>query len=51
MVVAFGEEGSEEFPLLAGRPLVGGRPAAYVCRGFTCEAPTTDVERLRAAVR
>ncbi|GGS92229.1 MULTISPECIES: thioredoxin domain-containing protein [Streptomyces] len=51
MVVAFGEEGSEEFPLLAGRPLVQGRPAAYVCRGFVCEAPTTDVGRLRDAVR
>ncbi|CAL9466317.1 hypothetical protein SUDANB145_02737 [Streptomyces sp. enrichment culture] len=51
MVVAFGEEGSEEFPLLAGRGLVGGEAAAYVCRNFTCDAPTTDAERLRAAVR
>ncbi|MFC7985644.1 thioredoxin domain-containing protein [Streptomyces sp. NPDC057336] len=47
-VVAFGVEGSDEFPLLAGRPLVGGAPAAYVCRNFTCDAPTTDPERLRA---
>ncbi|MBT2409277.1 thioredoxin domain-containing protein [Streptomyces sp. ISL-12] len=51
MVVAFGEEGSGEFPLLAGRGLVGGEAAAYVCRNFTCDAPTTDAERLRAAVR
>jgi hypothetical protein len=29
-------------PLLAERPLVQGRPAAYVCSGFTCEAPVTD---------
>ncbi|MFG3154126.1 thioredoxin domain-containing protein [Streptomyces sp. NPDC048219] len=49
-VVAVGTEGSDEFPLLAGRPLVGGAPAAYVCRNFTCDAPTTDPERLRAAL-
>ncbi|MGK9460914.1 thioredoxin domain-containing protein [Streptomyces sp. G6] len=47
-VVAVGVEGSDEFPLLADRPLVGGAPAAYVCRNFTCDAPTTDPERLRA---
>ena len=30
-------------------PLAEGRPAgaAYVCRGFVCEAPTTDAGRLR----
>jgi uncharacterized protein YyaL (SSP411 family) len=30
-------------------PLVEGRPAgaAYVCRGFVCDAPTTDEQRLR----
>ncbi|MFF9860013.1 thioredoxin domain-containing protein [Streptomyces tendae] len=49
-VVAFGTEGSDEFPLLADRPLVGGTPAAYVCRNFTCDAPTTDPDRLRAAL-
>ncbi|MFJ3208835.1 thioredoxin domain-containing protein [Streptomyces flaveolus] len=49
-VVAVGAEGSDEFPLLAGRPLVGGAPAAYVCRNFTCDAPTTDPERLRTAL-
>ncbi|MFV0133957.1 thioredoxin domain-containing protein [Streptomyces sp. HMX87] len=49
-VVAVGAEGSDEFPLLADRPLVGGAPAAYVCRNFTCDAPTTDPERLRAAL-
>ena len=49
-VVAAGAAESDEFPLLAGRPLVGGAPAAYVCRNFTCDAPTTDPERLRAAL-
>ncbi|MGW5634662.1 thioredoxin domain-containing protein [Streptomyces sp. NPDC003832] len=49
-VVAVGVAESEELPLLAGRPLVGGEPAAYVCRNFTCDAPTTDPERLREAL-
>ncbi|MFF7452634.1 thioredoxin domain-containing protein [Kitasatospora sp. NPDC008115] len=47
-VVAFGEPGAggDEVPLLAGRPLVDGAPAAYVCRHFSCDAPTTDPEQL-----
>ncbi|WP_369197055.1 thioredoxin domain-containing protein [Streptomyces djakartensis] len=49
-VVAVGVPGSEEFPLLGDRPLVGGEPSAYVCRNFTCDAPTTEVERLRAVL-
>ncbi|MBK3566149.1 thioredoxin domain-containing protein [Streptomyces sp. MBT62] len=49
-VVAFGVAESEELPLLANRPLVGGEPAAYVCRNFTCDAPTTDLEQLRTAL-
>ncbi len=31
----------------AGKKLVEGRAAAYVCRGLVCEAPETDPERLR----
>ncbi|MFC6062516.1 thioredoxin domain-containing protein [Streptomyces ochraceiscleroticus] len=50
-VVAVGEPGSEEVPLLKDRPLLDGRPAAYVCRDFTCERPTADpgelAERLK----
>ena len=34
-------------PLLADRPLVLGGPAAYVCRGFTCQAPVTTPAALR----
>ncbi|WP_371790898.1 thioredoxin domain-containing protein [Streptomyces sp. NBC_01471] len=45
-VVAVGESGSDEFPLLVDRPLVDGRPAAYVCRNFTCSAPTPDPDVL-----
>ncbi|MEU1552288.1 thioredoxin domain-containing protein [Streptomyces scabiei] len=46
-VVAVGVPDGDELPLLAGRPLVGGEPAAYVCRHFTCDAPTADADRLR----
>jgi uncharacterized protein len=35
-------------PLLHDRGLVKGQAAAYVCRNFACQAPVTDVERLRA---
>ncbi|MET8410143.1 thioredoxin domain-containing protein [Streptomyces sp. NPDC005195] len=49
-VVAMGAAESDELPLLAGRPLVDGEPAAYVCRNFTCDAPTTDPDRLRTAL-
>jgi uncharacterized protein len=38
-------------PLLAGRGLVDGRPAAYVCRGFTCQLPVTDPALLQAQLR
>ncbi|MER7624631.1 thioredoxin domain-containing protein [Streptomyces sp. NPDC126503] len=45
-VVAFGTPDGEEFPLLKDRPLVNGGAAAYVCRHFTCDAPTTDPDEL-----
>ncbi|MER6051084.1 thioredoxin domain-containing protein [Streptomyces sp. NPDC001793] len=41
-----GEDDAVEVPLLMARPLVDGRPAAYVCRRFACEQPTTDPEEL-----
>ncbi|MEU0806724.1 thioredoxin domain-containing protein [Streptomyces sp. NPDC005970] len=41
-VVAVGEPGSGDVPLLLDRPLLEGRPAAYVCRRFTCDVPTGD---------
>ncbi len=41
--------GSGGVPLLEERLLVGGRPAAYLCRGFACEAPATDPEGLRGS--
>jgi uncharacterized protein YyaL (SSP411 family) len=39
-VVAFGP--AEEVPLLAGKGLVDGKPAVYVCERFACRAPVTD---------
>jgi uncharacterized protein YyaL (SSP411 family) len=40
----------ETVPLLIGRRQVDGAPAAYVCRGFTCQAPVTTPEELRAVL-
>jgi len=50
LVLAHGSPDEPDQPLLAQRPLVGGRAAAYVCRGFVCDAPVTDVDALRAAL-
>ena len=47
---AAGPGPEEAVPLLAGRGLVAGAPAAYVCRNFTCRMPVTDPMDLRAAL-
>jgi uncharacterized protein YyaL (SSP411 family) len=47
VVVACGTPGGDEFPLLADRVLVEGKPTAYVCRGFVCDLPVTDAAALR----
>ena len=38
----------QDVALALGRGLVGGQPAAYVCRGMVCSAPVTDPSALRA---
>jgi uncharacterized protein YyaL (SSP411 family) len=43
-VVAVGP--SEDVPLLAGKGLVDGRPAVYVCERFACRAPATQPDEL-----
>jgi uncharacterized protein YyaL (SSP411 family) len=50
-VVVVGAPDAPGVPLLANRPPVDGGPAAYVCRGFVCAAPMTDVSALSAAMR
>jgi uncharacterized protein YyaL (SSP411 family) len=37
-------------PLLTDRPPVGGRPAAYVCRGTVCDLPVTTSDDLEASL-
>jgi len=51
-VVVAAAPGAEDtaVPLLAGRRLVDGRSAAYVCRRFACAAPCTDSVSLREAL-
>src|SRR3954466_8366266 len=41
----------ETVPLLAGRGLVDGRAAAYVCRGMVCDRPVTTRADLEALLR
>jgi uncharacterized protein YyaL (SSP411 family) len=43
-VVAFGP--ADDVPLLAGKTLVDGRPAVFVCERFACRAPVTDAALL-----
>jgi uncharacterized protein YyaL (SSP411 family) len=38
-------------PWLAAMTTVGGKPAAYVCRNFTCEQPVTTEQELETKIR
>ncbi|MEP6775538.1 MAG: thioredoxin domain-containing protein [Chloroflexota bacterium] len=35
-------DGTLDIPLLENRPMLHGKAAAYVCRNYICEAPTSD---------
>jgi uncharacterized protein YyaL (SSP411 family) len=43
-VVALSRPGgpTDGLPLLTGKSLLRGRPAAYVCRNYACKTPTSD---------
>jgi uncharacterized protein YyaL (SSP411 family) len=43
---ADGAPGGGEVPLLAGRSAVDGKPTAYVCRQYVCQAPVATPEAL-----
>ena len=45
-VVAVGP--ADDVPLLAGKGLVDGEPAVYVCENFACQAPVTSNEAFTA---
>jgi uncharacterized protein YyaL (SSP411 family) len=49
-VVLAGVPDADDVPLLAGRPLVEGEPAAYVCRGYVCDRPVTTTRDLAATL-
>ncbi len=46
-VLAVGDGQTATVPLLADRPLIDGRPTAYVCQDFVCDLPVTDPADLR----
>ena len=50
MVVAIGSDADSEAPLLRDRSAIDGRPTAYVCRGFVCDAPVTSLQKLAESV-
>ncbi|MCL5025269.1 MAG: thioredoxin domain-containing protein [Chloroflexi bacterium] len=40
-----------ELPLLVNRPMLGGRPTAYVCQGYACLAPVNEPAALAAQLK
>jgi uncharacterized protein YyaL (SSP411 family) len=45
--IAWSAAAGSSLPLLDRKGLVGGKPAAYVCRDSVCAAPVTDANALR----
>jgi uncharacterized protein len=40
------DKGSELTPLLVDRPTIDGKPTAYLCEGYVCQAPTNEAVEL-----
>lgn len=51
LVRVTGALGSDQSPLMVERPLLEGRPTAYVCEHHVCQAPTADVDTLAASLK
>ena len=34
---------NDQIPLLRGRPMLDGKPTAYVCENFSCKQPVTSL--------
>ena len=55
LILADGEEGQKFFAekneAIAAMSMIDGKPAAYVCKDFTCKAPVTDARALRELLR
>jgi uncharacterized protein len=45
-----GCEIGELVPFVKSQTPINGKPAAYVCENYTCQAPATDIESLRKAL-
>jgi hypothetical protein len=43
--------GPSDLPLLKGKTLSAGKPAAYVCRNYACDAPVGDPAALATALQ
>ncbi len=44
-------DGHADWPLFAGKVAAGGAATAYACRGYACDEPTSDPDRLAEQVR
>jgi uncharacterized protein YyaL (SSP411 family) len=50
-LIVAGGSSPRSVALLENRPLVDGRATAYVCHGYTCDAPTTNAVELQEQLR